>query len=578
MRTKDTRPHPQSDQPTLRGISVLLSAALLITLFAGCGSGANRGSAESSAASKIATDDASVPAHETEPSASEAETADYSISYPLEDRQTFTYFYSFNANSFGNFMNDWNDNKMLPTVNAATGITLEFMSPSSNAENEQFSLMIASGDYADFMNIVDFYDGGVETALEQDVIVDLTDYIETCAPDYWDKVCSSNEATRRTVVTDEEQVLAVYGIMNTMIQDSGLLIRKDWLDALGLDIPETTDELYQAMMEIKSAYNPDNVLDMNSSTNLQYIVGGFDISGISLSGGMFAATDLGVYIGEDGTSAVSTLQSDGYREYIEYLIQLYQNDLIDQDFYSQDGFGASATDIAVGSCAIIRARSDVLPTVYSSAEDDSVEVAAMSGIVGEKGDTYEFGDIPELTAKNKVSISSQCADVETALKYLNWFFTDDAYLICNYGEEGVSFEYDEDGVPTYTELLTNNEASNLANIRYLYCFMCLPMYVAQDAMYHSASEIENEACETWGQMGYSRTMPTLTYTAEEAATRGLYMTDIISRAAEVVTAWIIGQAPLNDKTWMAFQGELEGLGIDEVMACEQAAFDRYLSR
>ena len=55
----------------------------------------------------------------------------------------------------------------------------------------------------------------------------------------------------------------LYGVVakRAVTQMSNMYIRKDWLDALGLDIPKTTDELYNAIEQMVKN-NPDGRTDV----------------------------------------------------------------------------------------------------------------------------------------------------------------------------------------------------------------------------------------------------------------------------------------------------------------------------
>ena len=60
-----------------------------------------------------------------------------------------------------------------------TGVKLEFMHPVSGSEKETMNSIIASGDYPDvFRYSMDNYSGGFEGAIEDEVIIDLTDLVE----------------------------------------------------------------------------------------------------------------------------------------------------------------------------------------------------------------------------------------------------------------------------------------------------------------------------------------------------------------------------------------------------------------
>ncbi|HML47610.1 MAG TPA: hypothetical protein PKE04_12770, partial [Clostridia bacterium] len=73
------------------------------------------------------------------------------------------------------------------------------------------------------------------------------DYLEGWAPDYYN-VLLSNEQYMRSVLVEKEHHYSLAGYF--MPIDSpfrtwrGMLVRKEYLDELGMEVPRTPDELY----------------------------------------------------------------------------------------------------------------------------------------------------------------------------------------------------------------------------------------------------------------------------------------------------------------------------------------------
>lgn len=572
-----------------RLLSLLLIAAMMLVVLAGCNSSTVEPSVEETPA---AESESAAPAESTETEPTEEPDAEaqepeveepaedvVTISYPLPGDKTFTIFRAYESNILSGIMDDYTENDVYERINELTGVTLEFVSPSSSSATENYNLMIASEEYTDLLDCVGSYTGGILKAYEDEVIYDLTDYIDTCAPDYWRTIQEANEYTQKAVVTDDGRVLSFYGIMDEYIYDDGLLIRGDWVEGVGMEIPETADELFDVLLAIKDKYGPDKSIGVAASGNITGLVGAFGIPGISIAGNSSGAGDVGCFVMEDGVTIQSTLQSDGFRDYLEYMNKLYTNGLIDQEFYSNTGFGAYASDIAAGHHTVFQSKNDSIATLYSMTEDPNFKATPIKCIVGEKGDTYQFGGIPNQITDRKLSVSKNCDDVETAVKYLNWFFTDEAYLICNYGTEGKTFTYNEDNNPIYTDLITHNELLNAASVRFIYCFNSyVPIFYDNHALQNVADEEAQAALEVWKNIGSSQTMPTLTYTTEESNTRAAYTTDITTYISEICLSWILGETALDDASWDDFQATLVNMHIEDVVACEQSAFDRYMSK
>lgn len=76
------------------------------------------------------------------------------------------------------------DSPILQKVQELTNVNMEYVEVSSASESETFNLMIAGGDYTELIyNFAKLYTGGIDSAIENDIIVDLSDYMDA-APCY----------------------------------------------------------------------------------------------------------------------------------------------------------------------------------------------------------------------------------------------------------------------------------------------------------------------------------------------------------------------------------------------------------
>lgn len=56
-------------------------------------------------------------------------------------------------------------------------------------------------------------------------------------------------------------------------------------------------------------------------------------------------------------------------------------------------------------------------------------------------------------------ITTNCADVESAMRFCDWFYSDEGYLHSNYGwEEGINYDI-MDGKPVFTEMMNERSES-----------------------------------------------------------------------------------------------------------------------
>lgn len=462
----------------------------------------------------------------------------------------------------------WSELPVIDFVEEATGIHLEFIEPSDTAASESFNLMIASEDYPDLLDCTTYSGGGLAAAADNNVIIELTEYLDVDMPNYSTLLDSVDSASVKDTISDNGNTYAIYTIMNTYFSESGLYLRRDWLDHLNLDVPETVDQLHSYLSAIQSEYGTEYSLWADNSCVLTHIVGAFGIAGANLSAG----NEIGEFI--EGGKVRDSLTNNGYREYIKFMNELYEEGIIHQDFLTTN---MRCNDMAASSgTGCFQAMAGQFAQLSASAVDPDFSLIGVAPIVKNSGETYRFGDIACLTNASNgrhISVSTTCLDAHLALQYLDWFFSEDAKILCNYGIEGISFNYDESGKPVYTDLVYNN------NTKSYYGFQILPCYDIHDSFAYLYPDAAREAISVWTEAADSScTCPTLSYTVEEAETYSRLSTEIGTYAAEELEKFITGAQPLNDDTWSNYVENVESMGLADVLEIMQAAYERYENR
>lgn len=149
----------------------------------------------------------------------------------------------------------YNEVSMYQQREKDSGIHINFLHPANGQAKEQFNLMIASRDLPDMIEYGwNNYQGGVQKAIDDGVITALNDYMQY-APNFSAALNDKNELSpiyRKGSLTDQGKY---YGFTTLNIGDyrvfAGPAIRKDWLDELGLAVPETIDEWTEVLKAFK---------------------------------------------------------------------------------------------------------------------------------------------------------------------------------------------------------------------------------------------------------------------------------------------------------------------------------------
>ena len=139
-----------------------------------------------------------------------------------------------------------NDIKCFQELEKRTNTKVEW---SIMSDTNSFDLMMSSGETTDVIwylwstaRQIKYADAGL--------IMDIYPLVKEHAPNIM-KLMESNPRFKQQVVTPEGKMYLIPYVTEDPIltRDEGGGIRRDWLNKLGLSIPETTDELYNALKQ-----------------------------------------------------------------------------------------------------------------------------------------------------------------------------------------------------------------------------------------------------------------------------------------------------------------------------------------
>ena len=478
---------------------------------------------------------------------------------------TLTVFAGLDSNLTG-IINDYNENQFFQELEKRTGVHLEFIIPASGEEKQNYNLMIASGELADFICHNGFsYPEGMDAAVDDGYYLDLTPYLDTYLKDY-NRVRTSNEVMEKSTTTDAGRVVGLH-ILYTEPQGPwmGLQVRKDWLDELGLDIPVTFDD-WEVMLtkfkEEKGAYAPLSIGSHGWMETSHALSAGF---------GVYES-----FMQVDGKVAFGPAE-EGWKEYITLLNDWYKKGLIDPDFMTNGQWQVDTAMVTSGQTGAWNAMY-TMPSLYESLVP-GMEVTAVTSPVKEEGDELHIRRENGYVG-NAVSISASCKYPEIAMKLWNYFYTEEGSLLCNYGIENDTFTYDENGKPVVTEKISNNPQYSMSQAQALYLMPPSRFGGLYDWTRELASVPAKDvkAYDIWGKADDAYILPArISYTSDESRERAKLVTEINTYMEEKTVAFITGISDI-DAEWDSYIQTLNDLGLARAIEITQAALDRFNAR
>ena len=379
-----------------------------------------------------------------------------------------------------------------------------------------------------------------------------------------------DDYTMKSVYTDEDKMLRIFTFVSNVIGEQGLSYRADWAEEFGMEAPVTTDDMYDYLVQVKEKYNCRYPIFIDNSGVLEGFTGAYGTPGVNLGW-----TDLGMYV-EDG-KIISTLTDDHFRNYIAAFNKFYSAGLIKDDFYSE-AYGPDYINgyVSDDQCAVTAIRGDKFTTMTQAAISPSFRFEAIAPLVEEEGGSYDFLMKNNSIGMGNMSVTTGCEDPELAMKFLNWFYTWDGYMLTNYGEEGVAFEYNEKGEPVYTDFIVNNpDGYNPMNLRNMYTNPVFNNYNNATSIFYTYDEVELGAFDVWNNNGTSdKSLPTLNLTTDENSTYANVATTVYTYATEQILKWMIGEQPLDDASWNAYVDQCNAMDLQDAVDVYQTVYDR----
>ena len=562
----------------------LMLAVIMILTMAACSS-----EKESSEPAEEAPAQQSAPAEEAAPieeapveEAAPEETAYAKVVYELplfEETKTLTAFYALRGSINGSMPNR-DDLEFWKITQDKLNVDVVFQEPGEAVVSEKYNLMVASGDMTDliFENMIvsmgssSAYNGGFDKAIADDVYVDLMDYVEEYAPNYAYYILG-DPANRKNAVTDEGHLATFLQIYSEkQLNNMGNVVNTDHFEATGLELPTTVSEwmdVYAAMADNGVKY-PVEV----SST-------GAILQG-SFANAMGASIATGFMISAETEEFVFGPTTDETREYIELFRELNQ-----KGWMHPDWMNINAMDRTLFNNGEVSTRSMMINeiTVYEDMYGIPVQalpVVCREGYDGNKTAMGSLGDALA-TSTGGVAISTACEDIETAMKFMDFFYSDEGADAANMGwEEGLVFEIVDGEKRITTRYQEKNE--NDVEFKNLYTHdgdfaLCYP-----NMRYDIATEDEKKMYDMWAadttnEAAIYYSLPqAIALTSEESESITSALTDLETYVETTVFSWMALESDLTDATWEEFVATCESMRLAEIQETYEAAYQRYVEK
>lgn len=475
---------------------------------------------------------------------------------------------------------------------AEYGIKLEFDLIEPDQYETVIQTKVATGLDCDFVNITGISGQTRRSMVSQGTLVPVNEiwenYGDGTAKEYYEngagsEVISLNKMEDGNAYWISSFTVGSYG-ENYQGALQGLLIRKDWVEKLGRQMPATADELYETLIAFRDE-------DVNGNGQADEMV---NITYDSFDNGIAQMFGLGndlVFVDPATGVASSPWYQDSFAEYVAYMAKLYQEGLLET---SGQGYEKKQEN-----------KIGLLKDWWGATWDNT-------GIAVAEGDeaAYFCGILPKVSDEIQPRVNAQAgvqkmnldfavtknADKEVMGRFFDYLSSDEYALLAEYGIEGYSYEVKDGKIIRMNLDDSANEELQIVS-RYPNIFVnnaILPRYEMADRDGELINCVESGFSAGYPEEGYqamadrirevydnpddyayvySEMEPNLAVATEEEQERTTDIkADLDTYYKEALTALIFGTSSMDDLD--EYVSKMKELGLDELVEIVQARYDR----
>ncbi len=361
---------------------------------------------------------------------------------------------------------DWEQNRFVKQIEEKSNIKMEIISTPLSDALQKRNLMLASGDYPDLI-LTDWptvftKSDVMQYGVKEGVLLPITDFIDKYGNNM-KRIFDENPNYKESCIAPDGEIygFARFSECYHCSAYPKIYLRQDWMDSLGLDMPENTEELREVL---RAFVNDDpngngkkDEIGMIGATTWNTMVE-YALMGMSFQ---TVKPDFWLSLGADGKTVEFSPSTDAYREGLRYIKSLYDEGLIDGTSFTQKDDQMAQT-IRTEPHVVGMYVCDHAGMGYDNNNPEEAEnyqilipVAGPDGF-RRQGQNANEGEIQGFHAV----ITDTCQYPEAAFRLIDEFFYDDDYNMERmYGERGLGWDYAPEG----TKNVFGGEARYIVN-------------------------------------------------------------------------------------------------------------------
>lgn len=471
---------------------------------------------------------------------------------------------------------DMSQVKMWQEYAQMTGVDIVWENIPAGTATEKLNMAFASGELPDvFLKFAVSAANQIKFGSDEHYLVNLNenDMLKTYAPNFY-AYMKAHPTVEAALTMPDGAIYSLPQIIESVPNKvaAKMFINKTWLDKLNLEMPKTTEELYNILVAFKNGDPNGN----GQADEIPFSAPNFNYIYYSLIGA-FGGGNRGVHdtvVDADPETGYPRIlgATDAWKNMLMYCRKLYSEELLDNAIFTMKSaqYTANAAEDKYG--VIVYTNFSNIPESISKNF-----VGLSEALEGPNGDKVWFPVRSDLHSIGNWVITSACKNVPLALQFVDYFYTEEGTMFYNYGQEGECHITKEDGGIDFVDAVYDSVAGGIsfdaAVAPYVTCGGNNPIIVMEKYFYGGESKpVPAAAAHAMEPYFPAEIWPIFTYTAEESDEASVIRTDINNYVNTMRASFVTGEESFDN--WDAYVEQINTMGAARLCEIVNQAYQR----
>ncbi len=457
-----------------------------------------------------------------------------------------------------------------------TNIHIKWVTYLESEADEKFKLLMVSGDYPDaFIGGLGGSDSDLISYGSQGVYIPLNDMINQYASNFNRRVSEEYPNIKKMITAPDGNIYAMPSVLYNPLIYNSTYINKKWLDAIGAQVPTTTQAFADVLKKFKSE-------DPNKNSKADEIPLSFIYSdwGASDAGGYFGAFGYPLapdYIVVDQGKVVYLGAQESFKESAQWLASLYGDNLVDKDIFTQDD-SAYAAKVSTGTVGVFSSWD------ASIAGDYAADYVALMPLTGPNGENNGLKEGITGFYKSQFIVTNKAKNPEILVQWVDRFYKDlETGLNATQGmgpDKNKSWYKDDSGKIIWNENMPSEQIRGQQQLPFAPAILGAQAgdILMASGFARAKAEIVDEML-TYAKKftdGTWERWPITFMTSEETEEISTLENDLKDYSKNRLAKWISNESDVN-ADWSKYLEELNKIGLSQWLDIKQQIYDRYNS-